>query len=146
MNVVIGAVLCKIAWTDYQTKHIPDSMVKVLMILTILKECLEGEKVVNGQLLGIFMISIPLLVMSLLIPGSFGGGDIKLMAAGGFLLGGKRIVYAFGIGIFIAGGYIVIKLLKKELSHKSQIALGPALCAGIFLMLFWGEIIEQFIK
>lgn len=33
----------------------------------------------TSRIIGIFSVSVPLLVMTLLIPGAFGGGDIKLM-------------------------------------------------------------------
>lgn len=146
MKLILGLVLFQIGWIDYRTKRIPNTMIGVLIVAVFLKGWLGEGSIENAQILGIFSVSVPLLVIAIAFPGSFGGGDIKLLAAGGFLLGWKEILYAFGIGIYIAAIYIAIKLLRRELYHKSEIALGPTLCAGIFLMLCWGEKIETFLR
>ena len=87
----------------------------------------------NGlrTLAGIFAVSLPMLLMDFLIPGGFGGGDIKLMAAGGFLLGKAWIIQAFVMGIMLAGTYVIVLLIRKKADRKTEVALGPFLCAGI---------------
>lgn len=146
MKLILGLVLAQIGWIDYRTKRIPNVMLGVFIIAVFLKKWLGMESIENAQILGIFAVSVPVFGIAMMFPGSFGGGDIKLLAAGGFLLGWKGTFYAFGIGMYIAAIYSVIKLLRKELHCKTEIALGPALCAGIFLMLCWGEKIETFLR
>ena len=85
---------------------------------------------------GMFVVSVPLLILACMVPGSIGGGDIKLMAAGGFLLGMSGVWNAFAKGIMCAGIYIVILLLMKKAGRKSEIALGPFLSIGIIVVLF----------
>lgn len=146
MKLLLSLILIQIGWIDYRTRRIPNVMLGVFIFAVLLKGWIRAENVENAQILGIFAVSVPVLGIAMIFPGSFGGGDIKLLAAGGFLLGWKGILYAFGIGIYIAAIYSAIKLLRKELHRKTEIALGPALCAGIFLMLCWGEKIETFLR
>ena len=45
--------------------------------------------------IGFFIVSLPMYLLTLLIPDCFGGGDIKLIAVAGFLLGWKLTLLAF---------------------------------------------------
>ena len=81
--------------------------------------------------IGIFCVSVPLLVLTWIVPGCFGGGDIKLMAASGIFLGREANLEAFALAVFLAGGYCIWMLLRKKLSRRERIAFGPFLCAGI---------------
>ena len=61
---------------------------------------------------------------------SIGGGDVKLTALTGFLLGWRLSWYAFAVSVFSAGVYVLWKLLRKEVDRSSQIPFGPFLCLG----------------
>jgi leader peptidase (prepilin peptidase)/N-methyltransferase len=79
-----------------------------------------------------------MLLLALLINGAFGGGDIKLMAVCGFLLGWQNTLVAFFAALLImtaVGGYMVIKGKYKK---NQPVAFGPALCAGVFLSVLYG--------
>lgn len=68
-----------------------------------------------------------------------GGGDIKLMAAAGLLLGWQKILLALFIGS-VAG--MVIHLTLMKLRGKSGIlAFGPYLAVGIFAAMLYGDAI-----
>ena len=54
---------------------------------------------------GFFCVSFFLLIISWASRGGIGGGDVKLMAAAGFLCGVKAILQAAMIGFFLAGLY-----------------------------------------
>lgn len=71
-----------------------------------------------------------LLCLTLFRPGAFGGGDVKLTALTGFLLGWRLSWYAFAVSVFSAGVYVLWKLLRKEVDRSSQIPFGPFLCLG----------------
>ena len=125
----------RIANNDWKKKIIPDKYVAVLILMSILSIWLMPEINISGRLTGVFVISIPLLLLASIVPGSIGGGDIKLMAAGGFLLGAGNLWQAFVIGILIAGIYVIILLITKKADRKTEIALGPFLCLGIIWVL-----------
>ena len=65
------------------------------------------------RLIGVFSVSLPLVAITLAVPGAFGGGDIKLMAVIGFFLGWKMSLTAFMLAVF-SGGIYGIGLNKKK--------------------------------
>lgn len=142
MNLMISIVLVKIGWIDFHEKKIPNQWIGSLSLLILMKMWFEMKGIAMNQILGVFSVSVPLLAIAVFAPGSFGGGDIKLLAASGLLLGAKWNVYAFVIGILIAGCEILVKVVRKDFVRNGKLALGPALCTGIILMLWWGEKIE----
>ncbi len=70
-----------------------------------------------------------------------GGGDIKLMAVSGFLLGWKAVLAAMFIGLLAAGVYCVWMLAGKKLSRKDAFAFGPFLALGLGIAFFWGDLL-----
>ena len=70
-----------------------------------------------------------MLVIALVIPGGFGGGDIKLMFALGLLLGWKEALLAAFLGILSGGAWCGV-LLAKGQGRKAQFPFGPFLCLG----------------
>jgi leader peptidase (prepilin peptidase)/N-methyltransferase len=85
------------------------------------------------RIAGIFIVSAPLFLIASLFPGSFGGGDAKLMAAAGFLLGWPGALISFVIAAFTCGVYSVLSLVLGKKSRSDAFAFGPHLCVGIFL-------------
>lgn len=66
-----------------------------------------------------------------------GGGDVKLMASAGLLLGWKLILLAFILGCIFAS---VIHLLKMRFTDAdSRLAFGPYLSAGIIVSILFGN-------
>ena len=82
-------------------------------------------------------------VDGIIVPGGFGGGDIKLMFGAGFFLGAKLTVVAAFIGILLGGGFGALLLAQKKANRKSQFAFGPFLCIGITIAMFFGETIAD---
>jgi len=65
-----------------------------------------------------------------------GGGDIKLMAVCGLLVGWKLVVLAFCLGCIIGS---VIHLIRMKISKEGHmLALGPYLSAGVMLAVLYG--------
>jgi len=80
-----------------------------------------------------------MLAIALIVPGAFGGGDVKLMAAAGLLLGWQQLLVAAFIGIILGGGYGVLVLATGKKDRKEHFAFGPALCIGIAAAMFGGN-------
>lgn len=82
--------------------------------------------------------------LSLLIPGAFGGGDIKLMAAAGLFLGWKSTVISAVLAVFAAGAYgLYIRMIKKA-GRGQCFPFGPFLCAGMAAAVLWGKELWEF--
>lgn len=140
----VSAILLAIALIDLDTMEIPDSL--LLALLAFAACALFGWPAISlaERTIGFFVISVPLLLITLVIPGAFGGGDIKLMAVCGFLLGWKNTLLAFFVALLIGGGYAVYLLVSGKSKRGAHIAFGPYLCIGVAVALFWGTEIVRF--
>ena len=130
-------LLAKAAYTDYREKRLPDSCIAGLFILAASAACVCEEPAFPDRLAGFFAVSAPLFLLALFVPGSFGGGDIKLTAACGLFLGVRAELTAFFYALCGAGIYSVYLVLYKNKSKKEEFALGPFLASGVCLSLFF---------
>lgn len=132
-------ILMVVAYIDLDTQMIYDRFHILIIVLTIISCFVSNDLNIVERLIGSVVISVPMLVLTILIPGAFGGGDIKLMAVSGFLLGVKAIVIAMFIALIIGGGYGAYMLLTKKLDRKDHFAFGPYLVIGLIVALFIGN-------
>ena len=112
-------VLTVTAAVDQETMEIPDSLPITVLILSAISVLLEPEGLLQmplaSRIIGFFSASVPMLLLALAIPGAFGGGDIKLTAASGWLLGWQVMLPAAAIGI-LSGGSYCIRVLPKSMT------------------------------
>ncbi|MDE6600584.1 MAG: prepilin peptidase, partial [Lachnospiraceae bacterium] len=89
-------------------------------------------------LTGLFSVSIVLAVLCYATGGrAIGGGDVKLMAACGLLLGWKLIILAFLLGCVLGA---VIHVIRMKASGEGRVlAMGPYLSMGVLIAALWGE-------
>lgn len=132
-------VLTAVSFVDMDTMEIPDGFVIAAAVLGVLSIFLFPEITWIQRLIGVFSVSLPMLLMTLLIPGAFGGGDIKLMAACGIFLGWKYSLFALAFAVFTGGLYGIYVLAAGKLGRKEHFAFGPFLCMGMVFALFWGD-------
>ena len=135
------SLLTVIALIDQDTMEIPDEFVIISLILGIASIGVFTDLPLVSRMVGIFIISVPMLILAVVIPGAFGGGDIKLMAACGILLGVKLEVISTFIAIMLGGIYGAILLISKKKGRKEHFAFGPFLCIGMVIAILWGEVL-----
>lgn len=138
----LSAVLIVISGIDLAHRIIPNGLVLFLMGLggiQLLYQVLVLEARWYLYVLGFFAASLPLLLLGLLYPDGMGGGDIKLMAAAGLILGFKLILLALFLGAIYAAIYSLFLILNRKGTLKSEIPFGPYLSAGILTAALWGE-------
>lgn len=133
-----GVLLCT-ALIDIETLEIPDRIHVIILVLAVLSTVHSAEAAVTNRLLGAVIVSVPMLLIALLVSGGFGGGDIKLMAASGLLLGTKEIVVAAFVSILTGSIYSAYLLITKQAQRETQFAFGPFLCTGLAFAVFWGH-------
>lgn len=136
-----GAILICITMIDFDTMIIPNGLVIALMAPALLSFFFFPQVGILSRVIGIFVISLPMLALVLVIPDAFGGGDIKLMAVAGFMLGWGNTLLATFIGLLL-GGAVAVYLLAQKTKDK-HMAFGPYLCIGIMTALLFGDIIIQ---
>lgn len=68
---------------------------------------------------------------------ALGGGDVKLMAACGLLVGWQHILIGFVAGCIIGS---VVHLLRMKISKEGHmLAMGPYLSVGVMVAVLWGD-------
>lgn len=136
-----GAILICITMIDFDTMTIPNGLVIALMAPALLSFFFFPQIGLLSRVIGMGVISLPMLVLAFFIADAFGGGDIKLMGVAGFLLGWENTLLAAFIGL-ILGGAVAVMLLARKTKDK-HMAFGPYLCIGIMTALLFGDIIIQ---
>lgn len=140
-------VLTVVALIDADTMEIPDGCHIAILIIGIVACVCSGNIGLLQRGIGALCISVPMLLLALLIPGAFGGGDIKLMFACGFFLGVKLVLISTVIAILAGGGYGILLLLTKRAKKKDLFAFGPFLCIGMAIGLpYGGQIIDWYLS
>ncbi|MEG2181658.1 MAG: prepilin peptidase [Oscillospiraceae bacterium] len=141
------AAICAIiaiAFIDADTMEIPNGLILFLAAVAAFFPFLDTGVSLTSRLIGFVCISLPMFLLTMLIPGCFGGGDIKLIAVSGFILGWEMTLLASFVAILLGGGYAVYLLAAKKAVRKTQFAFGPFLCAGIIVSMFFGSNILSF--
>lgn len=133
---LMTSALIVLSVIDFRTYEIPFGINIFLFVLGVIR-CIYDYRNLATYLIGFFAVSVVLLLIQLLSKGrAIGGGDIKLMAAAGLLLGWKLILLAFVLGCIIGS---IIHLMRMKISGEGhELAFGPYLSVGIFISALWG--------
>ena len=134
---LLASALLTLSVIDFRTYEIPFGINVFIFILGVVhlvlhisdwKEYLIGFVLVSG----IFEI-----ILRASKGRAIGGGDVKLMAAAGLLIGWKNAYLAMVAGCVIGS---VIHLVRMKVTKEGHVlAMGPYLAVGIFLAVMWGE-------
>ena len=132
-----ASALLSLSWIDWMTYEIPfayNVFIFALGVLALIFDLPHWYEYV----IGFFAVSLPLLLLFYLTKGAaIGGGDVKLMAACGMLLGWKLVLLGFVLGCIIGS---VVHILRMKISgEKHMLAMGPYLSIGIFVAALFGD-------
>lgn len=140
MSVVyclLTSALIVLSVIDFRTMEIPNGINLLVFLLGVValiydrtnwKEHLIGMVLVSGFLLLIYLVTVGR---------GIGGGDVKLMAGAGLLLGWKASLVAFLLGCILGS---VIHVIRMKVSHaEHRLAMGPYLSMGIWFTALWGQ-------
>lgn len=144
--VLEAAFLGTLLWMaeiDARCQILPDKGNLMIFAISIARQLLMPQGSIWSGLLGCVIISVPMFVLSMIVSGAFGGGDIKLTFAWGFFLGWRLSVLAFFLAVLIGGGYAVYLLAAGKKERKEHFAFGPFLCIGAMIATLWGETLIQ---
>ena len=135
-SLVISALIV-LSVIDFRTFEIPVSINVYIGIMALVNIATDYEHILT-YIIGMIIVSGVLYLMYFLSNGrAIGGGDVKLMAACGLLLGWKLIIVAFIFGCLYAS---VIHILRMVISKKDHmLAMGPYLSAGVITAMWFGS-------
>ncbi|MBR5596416.1 MAG: prepilin peptidase [Lachnospiraceae bacterium] len=141
MNSIIyclfASALLTLSVIDFRILEIPIGINYCILVLGLIHLGLNYQKFWNYSL-GFLSVSAGLFVLYQVTKGKgIGGGDIKLMAVSGLLLGVKANILAFLLACIL--GSIIHSIRMKITKADHVLALGPYLAAGILIALLWGE-------
>lgn len=140
---LLASALLTLSVIDFRTYEIPIGINIFILALGLIRVATDYSDWLN-YLIGLFCVSTFLAVIYYASKGrGIGGGDVKLMAVCGLVLGWKLIILAFFIGCILGA---VIHVARMKISGESHVlAMGPYLAAGIFISMLWGSrIIEWY--
>jgi leader peptidase (prepilin peptidase)/N-methyltransferase len=152
---VVYALFCSslivITFIDLDFQIIPDRITlpgipmgllagALLLPDPFMRSALLGYKAAAGGLLaggGFFYL------VAVLSRGGMGGGDIKMMAMVGGLMGWKSVMLTTFLGSLAGSVVGIFLMLVKGKGRKTKIPFGPFLALGALITLFFGQEILQ---
>lgn len=122
---------------DWRTYEIPIGINIFILALGLITTVLHYEDWLN-HVIGFFAVSVFIWIIILATKGrGMGGGDMKLMAVAGLMLGWKEIILAFVLGCIFGAVIHVARMKITKADHV--LAFGPYLAAGILVTVLWGN-------
>jgi leader peptidase (prepilin peptidase)/N-methyltransferase len=133
---LMASALLALSVIDFRTYEIPVGINIFILCLGLVRIFTDLQNWTEYAI-GFFSVSVVLLLIYIVTKGrGIGGGDIKLMAASGLLLGYSRTILAFILGCILGS---VIHLIRMRVSKADrQLALGPYLSMGIMISALFG--------
>jgi prepilin signal peptidase PulO-like enzyme (type II secretory pathway) len=137
MALILGFAGCG----DWLTGHIGNMYCVLLLLLGVIRLLYIGLNAGNiiNALGGLIVSGVPMLIIAVKCDG-FGGGDVKLSGAGGFILGlcPSLLALLLSSAFFIA--FWAIKHYKGKVHKRTYIPFGPfyavaAVTAAIFCII-----------
>ncbi len=134
---LLFSALLALSVIDFRTYEIPLGFNIFILVLGLAR---VASDIGNWPLylIGFLAVSIVLAILYYATGGrAIGGGDVKLMAVCGLLLGWKLIIFAFLTGCILGA---VIHVIRMKVSGENHVlAMGPYLSMGVFLAAMWGD-------
>lgn len=132
--------LIAIFFFDLLYKEIPDSFSLPAIAIAIVGGLLLKTVEPVSMLLGVLVVGGFFLIQFVLSKGMWvGGGDIRLGALMGTLLGLKMGAVALVISYVVGGFFAAYLMIAKKVNRKTQIPFGPFLITGLLTTLFYGK-------
>lgn len=134
---LLFSALLALSVIDFRTYEIPVGINYFILGLGILRVLTDLPNW-KEYLIGFLAVSVFLYLIYFLSGGrAMGGGDVKLMAVCGLVLGWKLIILAFLLGCILGS---VIHILRMKLSGEDHVlALGPYLAMGVAICVLFGN-------
>ena len=143
----VAVLLLAVAMIDITSMEIPNGLVIALIPFAIVSVLVWPDVSLISRGIGLVAASVPMLLLALIIDGAFGGGDVKLMAVCGVLLGWQNAVLALFIAVITAGVVALSLIVRRKAKRGAHIAFGPHLCFGVLAaLLYGGELISWYLN
>ena len=131
------SALITLSVIDWRTYEIPVGINYFILGLGLIMTIVHYKDWLN-HVIGFFAISVFIYIIILATKGrGMGGGDMKLMAVVGLMIGWKQIILAFLLGCIFGAVIHVARMKITKADHV--LAFGPYLSLGILITVLFGD-------
>ena len=134
---LLFSALLTLSVIDFRTYEIPVGINVFILLLGLVRVITDWTNWAD-YLIGFLAVSVFLYLIYIITHGrGIGGGDVKLMAVCGLVLGWKLILLGFFLGCIIGS---ICHLIRMKISHADHVlAMGPYLSVGVMIAALWGS-------
>ena len=144
---IFCSALVVITFIDLDFQIIPDVItLPGTLIGVVAGSLLMPDPFTRYTLLGFKASAIGLLTggglfyaIAVVSKGGMGGGDIKMMAMVGALMGWKSVLLTIFLGSLTGAAFGVVLMITQGKGRKTKIPFGPFLALGTVITLFFGQ-------
>ncbi len=139
------SMLLVLSVIDLRTYEIPFGLNVVIFLCGVADTAIDYQNWLD-HVIGFFAVSAFLYLIVIISKGAaMGGGDVKLMAAAGLLIGWQNSILALIIGCVVGSIIHIIRMKVSKAEHL--LAMGPYLSFGIMIAILWGSrLIELYLN
>jgi leader peptidase (prepilin peptidase)/N-methyltransferase len=136
-NIFAVAILTVASFVDVQKKVIPNTLIIIGSVIGIVMLFLNTEIAYISVLAAVVVIGGIFLIISFVTEGSFGMGDVKLIACLALFVGLEKLIGTLFVS-FIASGFIgLIFLIRSKKNAKKELPFAPFLLLGLIVILLF---------
>ncbi|MCM2589476.1 prepilin peptidase [Rossellomorea marisflavi] len=139
VTLTLVSLFMIITVSDLAYMLIPDKILGFFALMFILERLFIPLDLWWDSLLGAASGFALLLVIAVISRGGMGGGDIKLFAVIGFVLGAKGMLLAFFLATLFGAVCGIIGLSAGFYKKGKPIAFGPYIVVGTLVSVFYGR-------
>ncbi|CAG9619508.1 prepilin peptidase [Sutcliffiella rhizosphaerae] len=133
------SMLIIIVISDLHYMLIPNKILLFFFALFIVERIFIPYLSITGHLLGLVVgFLIPFLI-AVISKGGMGGGDVKLFAVLGFVLGWELVIFTFFLSSLIGMIAAVIGMLFGKVKKGVPFPFGPSIALAAIIVYFKGE-------
>jgi len=136
----VSFVFIVLTFYDFLYKEVPDIISLPAALIATLFALTNHVFSITGLAVG---LAIPVAFFGTLYFGSggrwLGGGDIRIGALMGAILGYPMILVGLFFGYLFGSVFSLVGLALKKLDRRAQIPFAPFLLLGAYVAMFWGK-------
>lgn len=136
--ILLSTLLILSVLTDIREKLILDVITLPSIALLVIVRLFIGQEPFLTYLIGGVLGFGLLLLLAVISKGGMGGGDIKLYAAIGVVLGPSLTVMSLVLASFVGAIVGIILISLKIVKRKEPIAFGPSIMIGTLVAYLYG--------
>lgn len=136
MYLIIG-ISITVAVVDIKTYTISGGLLVILGVMSLYPLLVNGRPL--GNLYGLLLMGLFFLLIMFMLPGSFGGGDIKYAAVLGAITGLEQSIVVLEAALISGALFGVIYAAAMGQGFRIKIPFAPFLTLGLCISLFYGN-------